>query len=155
MTSLSIHVDYRVFTDLQAIALYFFCKIEYLNDRSRRKETELVVLREWGIKNGIMGGAPGAYMYFNYKGYTLSYSSVSTYSGIMTAIGNSKPVAMLLQAAVNDYHWVLGVGYRQYPSTGDCYVRIVNGWDNSSNYYYKVNDANSANWVSSKSYSLS
>ena len=108
------------------------------------------------VPNGpIYEIAPGAYMYFNYKGYTLSYSSVSTYSGIMTAIGNSKPVAMLLQAAVNDYHWVLGVGYRQYPSTGDCYVRIVNGWDNSSNYYYKVNDANSANWVSSKSYSLS
>ncbi|MDD2214256.1 MAG: hypothetical protein PHR21_06945 [Oscillospiraceae bacterium] len=73
--------------------------------------------------------------YATSRGYTINNSSVSSYTTYKTAITNKRPCGILLTAAVNNWHWVVGVGYRQYSSGGN-YVRVVTGWENSANNFY-------------------
>lgn len=48
-----------------------------------------------------------------------------------------------------DWHWILCVGYREY-SNGGNYMRIVNGWDNTANKFYKINSGSL--WISATEY---
>lgn len=73
--------------------------------------------------------------YATSRGYAIRSSLVGTYSAYKTAIGNNRPCGILLTAALNKWHWVVGVGYRDYAS-GSKYVRIVTGWENSANNFY-------------------
>ena len=101
----------------------------------------------WGIYFYIGDGpvvmiANNFSYYAGTRGYTNFSYDTSTiffnYSTYKTAIGNVRPVGILLCNALNDWHWVVGVGYREYSSGGQ-YARIVNGWQNTPNYYYLWN----------------
>lgn len=97
----------------------------------------------------VMTIADEAKQYFKERGYTLKYSSVGYFSGVKTAIGNDRPLGILLCNGIVDWHWVLCVGYREY-TTGDDYMRIVDGWNNTANRFYKVNSGSL--WVSATEY---
>ncbi|NLJ89597.1 MAG: hypothetical protein GX323_01740 [Clostridiales bacterium] len=77
--------------------------------------------------------------YFKSRGYDLNYRRVTFYKGIKEAIDKNRPCAILLTAGIAKWHWVIGVGYREY-TTGERYIQVVNGWRNSSNQFFKVGD---------------
>jgi hypothetical protein len=88
------------------------------------------------VGNGpVMTIAGSASEYFDDQGVSLNYSSVGTTSSYKTAIDNNRPVGLLLAEGIVSWHWILGVGYRNYTS-GSMYFRIVDGWyDNMDSYY--------------------
>lgn len=106
--------------------------------------------------HSIIGNGPvaslksGAKKYFSNRGYTLKSTSPPGYDGIKTAIGKDRPCDMLLCDALDKWHWVLIIGYREY-SGNSRYVRIVNGWDNTTNRYFKMS-VGGAQWISSQAY---
>ena len=105
------------------------------------------------VGNGpVMDITSGASSYFSYKGYTLSSSGVSTFALLKSAISSDKPVGMLLLDSPSSWHWVLAVGYREYLSDSSQYARIVDGWNNTCNKFYKINDG--ALWFFGKSYRI-
>lgn len=81
----------------------------------------------------MIAGSVGSYA--TSRGYTINNSSVASYPAYKTAIGNRRPCGILLTAAIDNWHWVVGIGYRDYAS-GSNYVRVVNGWENSANNFY-------------------
>lgn len=70
-------------------------------------------------------------------------------SNIKSAADNDEIQGVLLADGIFNWHWILAVGYRQYNSGGD-YMRIVNGWDNTIDIFYKVNSASV--WISATKY---
>jgi len=97
----------------------------------------------------VMTIAGNAKKYFKNQGYTLDYSSVGNFSGIKSAISNDRPLGILLCNGIIDWHWILCVGYREY-SNGGNYMRIVNGWNNTANKFYKINSGSL--WISATEY---
>ena len=89
--------------------------------------------------------------YISTRAYTLNHSRILTYSGLQKAISNNRPCALLLCASPLHWHWVVVVGWRQYDS-GEKYLRIVTGWDNSANYYcrFPVFPIVTQYWISNK-----
>lgn len=105
------------------------------------------------IGNGpVMMIAGGATQYFSNRGYTLNHSSIGSYSGVKTAIGNNRILGILLADGIVSWHWILGVGYRQYTS-GENYIRIMDGWHNTVDKYYKINSGSM--WWSATQYWVS
>lgn len=78
----------------------------------------------------------GAKSYFSRQNYTLENEGCGSFEGVKTAIAAGDPCAILLSDAVNNWHWVLCVGWREY-SQYDQYMQIVNGWESNCNVYYK------------------
>lgn len=87
--------------------------------------------------------------YFTDRGYTLKTSSVGSFSGIQTAIGNDRPCGILLANAIVDWHWVICVGYRAYNSGGS-YMRVVDGWNDTTLKFYLCNSGST--WISATQY---
>lgn len=90
--------------------------------------------------------------YFSDRGYTLKTSSVASFSGIQTAIGNDRPCGILLANAIVDWHWVICVGYRAY-SSGGSYMRVVDGWNDTTLKFYLCNSGSA--WISATQYWVS
>jgi hypothetical protein len=92
--------------------------------------------------HGVVGNGPlmtianGLKKYAKNQEVTLKYSGASGKSGVTKAIDDEKPVGMLLSNGLLSWHWVVVVGYVKY-SNDDIYYRIVNGWDDTSEKYYK------------------
>lgn len=102
------------------------------------------------VGNGpVMTIADEAKDYFSDRGYTLKTSSVATFSGIITAVTNERPSGILLANGIVDWHWVICVGYRAYDS-GDNYMRIVDGWNDTINRFYLINSGSM--WWSATEY---
>lgn len=59
------------------------------------------------------------------------------------------PCGILLENSLFSWHWVICVGWRTY-TTGANYMRIVNEWDNTANYFYQPNVGST--WVSGTEY---
>ena len=78
------------------------------------------------------------------------YYLYSTSGRLKEAVRNDHHVGILLANGIVAWHWILGVGYRNYTSSSDLYLRIVDGWNNNANRFYKPN-SNSL-WVSSTEY---
>lgn len=87
--------------------------------------------------------------YFSDRGHTLKSSSIGTLSGVKTAIKRDRPCAFLLADGIVEWHWILAVGYREYES-GETYMRIVDGWSNNADVYYKT--ASGSVWWSATQY---
>ncbi len=68
-----------------------------------------------------------------------------------TAIAKNRPCGILLADGIVNWHWILGVGWREY-SSGNFYMRIVDGWDGTSNRFYKP--YSDSLWVSATEYWL-
>ena len=56
----------------------------------------------------------------------------------MGAIARNRPCSVLLADHPGNWHWVLCVGFCYY-SAGNCYMRIVTGWANTTDRYCLVN----------------
>lgn len=96
--------------------------------------------------------ADKAKTYFSNRGYTLNTSSVGDFSGIKTAIGNDRPCGILLANGIVDWHWIICVGYRDY-SSGGKYMRIVDGWNDTTLKFYMCNSGSL--WISASQYWVS
>lgn len=91
------------------------------------------------IGNGpVLTIAQGAKKYFKARGYDLSKSSLNSFDEIKIAIDNNQIIGILLSNGIFDWHWVLAIGYREYEN-GENYLRIINGWNNTSDIFYKIN----------------
>ncbi len=80
--------------------------------------------------------------YFASRGYTLNSTYLSLYSHIKAAIDENRPCSLLLADGIANWHWVIGIGYRQY-NAGGSYVRIIDGWEKSSTNFYLYNTGSS------------
>lgn len=81
------------------------------------------------VRNGLNG-------YVSSRGFNFHNSSVSSFSGIKTATSEQRVCMLLMTSAINNWHWVISVGWREYSSTGTRYVRIVNGWHSNADYFF-------------------
>ncbi|MBF7097556.1 hypothetical protein [Alkalibacter mobilis] len=76
--------------------------------------------------------------YFAERGCDLHYKRVNSYEKIKEAVNRGNPLGLLLSNGFTNWHWVMVVGWREY-ETGDNYLNIVDGWNNSINRFYKIN----------------
>ena len=60
--------------------------------------------------------------YFPNRGYNLSYSNVGNFATIKNAVTNDRVTGILLANGIVDWHWVLGVGYREYANAGNYFI---------------------------------
>jgi len=103
------------------------------------------------VGNGpVMTIARHAEKYFSSRGYRLKHRSVEDIPAIKAAAANGRPCGILLIGGLFAWHWVIGVGWRQYAANGDFYIRINNNWDGSADTYYKPETGSA--WWSAASY---
>ena len=93
--------------------------------------------------------AGSAVRYFSNRGYSLNYSGANTFAEVKRAVRADRILGILLADGIFSWHWILGIGYREYPN-GDSYIRVINGWDNTTYKYYKLHTGSS--WISSTQY---
>lgn len=140
-------------TAVTNLALYF-AKNGKTNLKLKTKRDTFIAVHKFvgnGPKTTI---ADEAKKYFSDRGYTLNYNTeTAKKQNIKTATTNERPCGILLTNKINDWHWVISVGWREYTSSGDFYVRIVNGWDNTIDRYYKPNSG--SQWWTVTSYWVS
>lgn len=111
----------------------------------------------FAVVHQIVGNGPVALLagkaqtYFAGRGYLLKSRRVGTLRRLKLAIANQHPLGILLAQGWVDWHWILVVGWRQY-STGETYLRIVDGWHPTENRFYKVGGG--AAWWSATEYWL-
>ncbi len=92
----------------------------------------------------IVGNGPVLYLdkkiklFFSIRGYKIKSERISSFEQIQKAISNKEPLSLLLMSNPLDWHWVMVVGCRKY-SSGQEYLRILDGWNNTYNKFYKLN----------------
>lgn len=120
------------------IVLYFN-NIGYKNLLENNNEYETLVKIHGLIGNGpVVRVEKGASRYFYSKGYDLKLNNLNSYQDIKLAINRGHPFTLLLSSALLDWHWVVGVGWREYEN-GDKYLEIVDGWNRHDTHFYKIN----------------
>ncbi|MCI8609250.1 MAG: hypothetical protein HFE73_06365 [Firmicutes bacterium] len=77
--------------------------------------------------------------YVESRGSSFSYTDSNTFPYIKQQINDGKMSIMLLSSAINKWHYVNVIGYRDY-SSGTDYVRIINGWQHSVDKYVAGNN---------------
>lgn len=131
------------------IALYYATR-GYSNLKTNNSKIDTFKAVHKLIGNGpVMMIADGTKQYFQNRGYSLSSSSVSNFSGVKSAADDNQIQGVLLADGLVTWHWILAVGYRQYSSGGN-YMRVVDGWHNTIDTYYKINSGSS--WISATRY---
>lgn len=73
---------------------------------------------------------------FKKRGYDIDILYCRKFEDIKNSIDNNRPVLLLLADKLFSWHWVMGLGYYE---SDNKYVRIVDGWNNSSDKFYKFN----------------
>ncbi len=126
-------------------ALYFSCNgYEQMEVNNNPNDTFYAVHSYLlnGPRTSATGVASDISKFVNkYTDYSLYSSVLSTFSSFQTAIRNGRPSMLYLENSLMDAHWVLAVGYRTYTSGND-YMRVVNGWTANANRYYLHNSSN-------------
>lgn len=61
------------------------------------------------------------------------------------ALSAGRPCALMLSTPKHEWHWVLVVGYREYPD-GSRWLRIADGWNKDGERYYSL--INDSDWLS-------
>ncbi|MFV0380271.1 MAG: hypothetical protein ACK5KQ_05525 [Anaerorhabdus sp.] len=89
--------------------------------------------------------------YFKKGNYQLQVNKVDSIDDYILAINENRPVSFLLSSGINDFHWVMGIGYRKYEN-GDFYIKIVDGWHSDSLSYFMANKGSL--WISSFKYHI-
>lgn len=74
----------------------------------------------------------------------------SNFTGIKTAIGKDRPCGILLADGLISWHWIMSVGYREYSNSSGYYMRIMDGWYDTVDRYYKLNTGST--WISATEY---
>ncbi|MCI6965803.1 hypothetical protein MR810_01640 [bacterium] len=140
-------------TAVTNLALYFAQRgRSNLKINNSKRDTYVAV---HGIVNDgpTLAIAGSATTYFSNRGYSLNHSGVGNAAAIKTATTNNRPCGILLADGLFAWHWIIGVGWRQYSSSDDFYIRINNNWDNTVNIYYKPGTGSL--WWSATSYWVS
>ncbi len=118
------------------LALYFAAKGAAGLKRKNERETFSAV-------HNVVGNGPvlritrKARQYFDFRGYELFKKTVRSFSGIKDAIDNDMPCLVLLAHGITHWHWVLAVGYREYPDNKGRYLHIIDGWTRNQDKFYK------------------
>jgi hypothetical protein len=105
--------------------------------------------------HALIGNGPaitiktGANVYFSDRGYTLGSKTLRSFSEVKSAVDRDRICAILLQNGIVDWHWILGVGYREYDN-GTPYIRIVNNWHDTTYKFYRPNSGSL--WWSAREY---
>lgn len=82
---------------------------------------------------GLTGGLKS---YVESRGSSITRTSNGGYANIKTAIDNNRMVIILLAAGLVKWHYVNGLGWRQY-SGGAKYIRVMDGWNNTTSRYIR------------------
>lgn len=105
--------------------------------------------------HSIVGNGPvfsietSAKKYFNSRGYILNSKKISTIDDYKKEIDSGHIVAILIASGIVSWHWIVGIGYREYVD-GEFYAQIIDGWNNTSDKFYKLNNGKS--WISARSF---
>jgi len=86
-----------------------------------------------GLNSYIKNRKNNGYLPSNVQITTYQYTDLY-YNNMKSCINNGKMPMMNIWSGLNS-HWVNIVAYYLY-SNGNCYVRIINNWDNDINKYY-------------------
>lgn len=140
-------------TTVTNLALYFAKRGKTDLKINNSKRDTFVAVHQLVGNGPVMTIAGDAVTYFSSRGYTLNHSSVGSSSAIKTATTNNRPCGILLADGLFAWHWVIGVGWRQYTSNNDFYFRINNNWNNTVNIYYKPGTGSA--WWSATAYWVS
>lgn len=104
------------------------------------------------IGNGpVVTIAGGLDKYFSSLRYDLRFSNLGNLESIKNALVNDRIIGILLAKDLFNWHWVLGLGYREYED-GSVYIRILNGWDNAIDKFYMIHSGSL--WISATQYWL-
>lgn len=137
-------------TAVTNLALYF-AKNGYTNLKINDSKDDTFEAVHDIVGNGpVMMIAGHAETYFSNRGYDLNHSSVGDTAAIKTATTNDRPCGILLADGLFAWHWIIGVGWRQYTTSGDFYIRVNDNWNGSVNTYYKPGTGSA--WWSATSY---
>lgn len=137
-------------TAVTNLALYFTSK-GYSNLKKGNNRDTFIAVHDIVGDGPVMTIADKADTYFFDCGYTLNYESIGTYDSLKKAIRKDKPCGILLANGIVDWHWIIGVGYRDYFDESD-YIRIMDGWNRTVNRFYRLNSGSL--WISATSYSM-
>lgn len=135
-------------TAVTNLSLYFANRGYTKLKRATNRDTFIAV-------HDVVGNGPkmtiadDAKEYFSDCGYTLYYHTSKNFDNIKAATSKDRPCGILLVDGIVSWHWILSVGYRDYTS-GDHYVRIVDGWNDTADRFYKLN--NGSLWISATQY---
>ena len=69
-------------------------------------------------------------------GLDIKFSPVKTLEGMEKSVKEKKPVAMLLNAGITQWHWILVIGVRKYMD-GSIYLNILDGWNKTNEKFLK------------------
>ncbi len=103
------------------------------------------------IKNGPTLSTSGLRRGFKLMGFPLKRKKIYNYEQLKTAITEGKPVCILLSTHGFHWHWVMAVGWREFPN-GERYLRIVDNWRPTAERYYKLPEK--AEWISAYKFSV-
>lgn len=104
------------------------------------------------VGNGPVFAISGkARRWFAQKGFRLDRCRLWDASALQWAIRADMPCALLLVGGPLDWHWVLAVGWREYPS-GEIYVRVADGWNRGADRFLPLHSR--PRLVSAVAYSL-
>lgn len=101
------------------------------------------------IKNGPTLSTRGMKKGFKVMGIPLKEQKIRSYEQLKNAIAEGQPVTILLSSHGLHWHWVMAVGWREFPN-GERYLRIVDNWRPTSERYYKL--PKDAEWISASSF---
>jgi len=103
------------------------------------------------IKKGPTLSTRGLKKAFKTIGFPLQRQRIKSYEQLKIAINQGKPVCILLSTQGFHWHWVMAVGWREFPN-GERYLRIVDNWRPTSERYYKP--PKDAEWLYSETFIL-
>jgi len=91
------------------------------------------------VKNGpVFLYKPKLNRFLKSVGSKLQAVPITAFEDIENSIKGNVPVALLVNAGITLWHWVLVIGIRYY-NNGDIYLNILDGWNKRTDRYLKYN----------------
>lgn len=114
----------------------YFKQLGYQNLIVKGQKSTFKAVHKY-VKNGpVLRLFKKAKRYFNTRNYLLTTKRVKNFDQIKTSLNNDEPVVILLVNGLFSWHWVLVVGYIQYPDN-TYYLQVMDNWYPDINRYYK------------------
>ena len=80
--------------------------------------------------------------YFKSLGSMIRIVPISSYEEIEDSVLGRVPVALLVNAGITNWHWILVIGIRKYQN-GSIYLNILDGWNKRVDRYLKYDGRDS------------
>jgi len=89
------------------------------------------------VKNGpVIFYKPKLTRYYKRIGSAVRFRPINRLEAIEECINEGLPVAMLVNAGLFLWHWIVVIGVRHYEN-GDIYLNILDGWNKTKRKYLK------------------